>query len=67
MDYVTRGKCPCSDLVHLRGDETLTLSTFLPHDDELRTKLDWTSQCRGSDGQCYPMLIAVHLMASVDR
>lgn len=49
------------------GDETLTLSTFLPHDDELRTKLDWTSQCRGSDGQCYPMLIAVHLMAWVDR
>ncbi|CAJ1371973.1 unnamed protein product [Effrenium voratum] len=25
-------------------DETLTLSTFLPHDDDLRSKLDWESQ-----------------------
>ncbi len=49
------------------GDETLTLSTFLPHDDELRTKLDWTSQCRGSDGQCYPKPIAMPLTACVDR
>ena len=26
-----------------RGDETLTLSTFLPDDAALRTQLDWTS------------------------
>lgn len=25
-------------------DETLTLSTFLPHDEDLRTRLDWSSQ-----------------------
>ena len=31
----------------LQGDETLTLSTFLPHDDELRAKLDWSSQWPG--------------------
>ena len=27
----------------LEGDETLTLSTFLPDDVQLRTQLDWTS------------------------